>query len=220
MGHKIIPYDTLSKLSGNKRQQIMIVTTGSLIVNLFYAVYNGVLGIWGQSVWFVTMGMYYATLSVMRFLAVKADKAAQMPRELSIMKTVGILLFLLTFILTGSICLSLKYDLPKRYGTITMITIATYTFTKFVMAVINLVKAKKHYTPLIITIRNISISDVLVSLLSMQMSMYATFGSEETDKSHTMNVITGAGVCLCIVLIGGSMIHYSRKMSKNIIAIK
>ena len=211
MKFKHIPYDTLSKLSGNKRQQIMIVTTGSLIINLLYAVYNGALGIWGQSIWFITMGMYYTVLSIMRVLAVKGEyrtcKTAQMPRELSIMKTVGILLLLLTLILTGSICLSLKYDLPKRYGTIIMITIATYTSVKVVMAVINFVKARKHYTPLIITIRNISISDALVSLLSMQMSMYATFGEGKTDSSHTMHVITGAGICLCIVLIGISMIR-------------
>lgn len=139
-----------------------------------------------------------------------------MSRELSVMKTVGILLLLLTFILTGSICLSLKYDLPKRYGTIIMITIATYTFIKVVMAIINFVKAKKQYTPLIITIRNISISDALVSLLSMQMSMYATFGKGETDNNHTMHAITGAGVCLCIVWIGISMIRYSKEISKNI----
>lgn len=97
MKYKHIFCGTLSKLLGNKRQQIMIVTAGSLIVNLLYAVYNGVLGIWGQSVWFITMGMYYATLSVMRFLVVKADKATQMSRELSIMKTVGILLFFINF---------------------------------------------------------------------------------------------------------------------------
>lgn len=218
MEHNLIPFDILSKLSGNKRQQIIVFTTGTLIINLLYAVYNGVLGIWGQSVWFITMGMYYAVLSIMRVLAVKEEyrtgKTAQMSRELSVMKTVGILLLLLTFILTGSICLSLKYDLFKRYGTIIMITIATYTSTKVVIAVINFVKGRKHYTPLIITIRNISISDALVSLLSMQMSMYATFGKGEADKSHTMNVLTGAGVCLCIVLIGVSMIRYSKKMSK------
>lgn len=224
MRHKLIPYDVLSRLSGDKRQHIMIATTGSLIINLLYTVYNGVLGIWGQSVWFITMGMYYAVLSIMRVLAVKGeyrlDKTVQMPRELSIMKTVGVLLLLLAFILTGSICLSLKYDLPKRYGTIIMITIATYTFVKVVMAVINFVKARKHYTPLIITVRNISISDALVSMLSMQMSMYATFSEGETDKSHTMHAITGAGVCICIILIGVYMIRYSRKMSKNITPIK
>lgn len=213
MRHKLIPYDTLSKLSGNKRQQIMIVTTVSLIINLLYAVYNGVLGICGQSIWFITMCMYYVVLSIMRVLAVNGEyrtyKTLQMPKVLSIMKTVGILLLLLTFILTGSIYLSLKYDLPKRYGTIIMITIATYTFYKVVMAVINFVKSRKHYEPLIITIRNISISDALVSLLSMQMSMCATFGEGETEKSHIMHATTGAGVCLCIILIGLSMIRYS-----------
>lgn len=213
MRHKLIPYDTLSKLSSNKRQQIMIVTTVSLIINLLYAVYNSVLGICGQSIWFITMCMYYAVLSIMRVLAVNGEyrtyKTLQMPKVLSIMKTVGILLLLLTFILTGSIYLSLKYDLPKRYGTIIMITIATYTFYKVVMAVINFVKSRKHYEPLIITIRNISISDALVSLLSMQMSMCATFGEGETEKNQIMHAITGAGVCLCIILIGLSMIRYS-----------
>lgn len=224
MRRKRIPYDALSRLSRDKRQQIMIVTTGSLIINLLYAVYHGVLGIWGQSVWFITMGMYYMVLSIMRVLTIKGEyrqnKTAQMPKELSVMKKVGILLLLLTFILTGSICLSLKYDLPKRYDTIIMITIAAYTSVKVVTAIINFVKARKHHTPLIITIRNISISDALVSLLSMQMSMYATFGQGETNNSHTMHVITGAGVCLCIAWIGGTMICYSGKRSRDIAAIK
>lgn len=81
----------------------------------------------------------------MRIIAVRGgyeqDKKARMLKEISIMRTTGIMLFLLTFTLTGSICLSLKYDLAKSYGTITMITIATYTFPKIVIAVINLVRA-------------------------------------------------------------------------------
>lgn len=65
------------------------------------------------------MGMYYA-VSIMHVIAVKEEykQTAQMPRALSVMKTVGILLLLLTFILTGTICLSLKYNLPKHYDTI------------------------------------------------------------------------------------------------------
>jgi len=214
-------YKKLCRVFGNKRQQIIIFTMGSLIINLSYSMYNALLGIMQKSLWFLTMGIYYAILSIMRMIAVrgeyKQDKKTQMPKEISIMRTTGIMLFLLTFTLTGSICLSLKYDLAKSYGTITMITIATYTFPKIVIAVINLVKAKKQDSPLIITIRNISISDALVSMLSMQMSMFATFGKEVAGKSHIMNAITGAGVCFCIVLIGLSMVRNSKKMSKNIL---
>lgn len=213
-------YEKSCRIFGNKRQQIIIFTTGSLIINLSYSIYNMLLGILQTSIWFLTMGVYYAILSIMRMIAIRdeyrQDKKTQMPKEISIMRTTGIMFFLLTFTLTGSICLSLKYDLAKSYGTITMITIATYTFPKIVIAVINLIKAKKHDSPLITTIRNISISDALVSMLSMQMSMFATFGKEEAEKSHTMNVITGAGVCFCIVLIGLSMVLNSKKMNKNI----
>lgn len=209
--------EKLCRLFGNKRQQIIIFTTGSLIINLSYSMYNILLGIMQKSVWFITVGIYYAILSFMRIIAVrgeyKQDKKARMLKEISIMRTTGVMLLLLTFTLTGSICLSLKYDLAKSYSTITMITIATYTFPKIVIAVINLVKAKKQDSLLIITIRNINISDAFVSMLSMQMSMFATFGTGEVGKSHTMNVITGAGVCFCIVLIGLSMIFNSKKMN-------
>lgn len=162
-------YEKSCRVFGDMRHQIIIFTTGSLMINLSYSVYNTFLGIIQKSIWFLTMGIYYAILSIMRMIAVrgeyKQDKKTQMPKEISIMRTTGIMLFLLTFTLTGSICLSLKYDLAKSYGTIAMITIATYTFPKIVIAVINLVKAKKHDSPLIITIRNISISDALVSML-------------------------------------------------------
>lgn len=213
-------YEKLCRVFGNKRQQIIIFTMGSLIINLSYSIYNALLGITQKSVWFITMGIYYAILSIMRIIAVrgeyKRDEKARMLKEISIMRTTGIMLFLLTFTLTGSICLSLKYDLAKSYGTITMITIATYTFFKIVTAVVNLVKARKYDSLLIIILRNISISDALVSMLSMQMSMFATFGRGEEGKSHTMNVITGAGVCFCIVLIGLSMIYNSRKINTDI----
>lgn len=111
---------------------------------------------------------------------------------------------------------NLLCDIVKSYGTITMITIATYTFFKIVAAVVKLIKARKYDSLLIITLRNISISDALVSMLSMQMSMFATFGRGEEGKSHTMNVITGAGVCFCIVLIGLSMIYNSRKTNTDV----
>lgn len=76
---------------------------------------------------------------------------------------------------------TLLCNLAKSYGTITMITIATYTFLKIVAAVVNLVKARKYDSLLIIILRNISISDALVSMLSMQMSMIYNSRKINTD---------------------------------------
>ena len=76
--------------------------------------------------------------------------------------------------------------------------------------IVNFIKARKGNTPLIMTIRNISICDAIVSLLSLEKSMYATFG-DENGNSHIMTILTGAGVCASIILIGISMIRYSNK---------
>ncbi len=205
----------ITKILFKERQKRIVIFTGiSLLINLLYALYNGFLGVYGQSIWFMTMGIYYAILSCMRFIAIqcayKNRKNNRIEKEYIIMKADGILLFLLTFVLTGSISLSLKYDLYKEYNEIIMITIATYTFYKVISAIVNFIKARKGNTPLIMTIRNISICDALVSLLSLEKSMYATFG-DENGNSHIMTILTGAGVCASIILIGISMIRYSNK---------
>lgn len=207
--HKI--KNIISLLLKEKRKRIIIITAGSFLVNLLYALYNGFLGIYAQSVWFITMGIYYAILSCMRFIAIQCEYnhrgVHRLDKEQVIMKADGILLFLLAFVLTGSICLSLKYDLYKKYNEIIMITIATYTFYRVISAIVNFIKSKKNNTPLIMTIRNIGICDALVSLLSLEKSMYATFG-DENGNSYIMTILTGAGVCASIILIGISMIRY------------
>lgn len=53
-------YEKLCRVFGNKRQQIIIFTMGSLFINLSYSIYNALLGITQKSVWFITMGIYYA----------------------------------------------------------------------------------------------------------------------------------------------------------------
>lgn len=212
---KMSAIQEITKILFKEKQKRIVIFTGiSLFINLLYALYNGFLGVYGHSIWFMTMGIYYAILSCMRFIAIqcayKNRKNNRIEKEYIIMKADGILLFLLTFVLTGSISLSLKYDLYKEYNEIIMITIATYTFYKVISAIVNFIKARKGNTPLIMTIRNISICDALVSLLSLEKSMYATFG-DENGNSHIMTILTGAGVCASIILIGISMIRYSNK---------
>jgi len=66
-------YEKLCRVFGNKRQKIIIFTTGSLIIDLSYSMYNALLGIMQKSVWFLTMGIYYAILSIMRMISVRGE---------------------------------------------------------------------------------------------------------------------------------------------------
>lgn len=64
---------------------IPVVLTAALgfLLNLLYALYHGMLGVIGMSVWFITMCAYYTVLGTMRLSAVLCERRAA-PRRLMI----------------------------------------------------------------------------------------------------------------------------------------
>lgn len=96
-----------------------------------------------------------------------------------------------------------------------MITIATYTFYKVVLAILNTVKIRKENALLLSTVRNIGCADAAVSLLSLQRSMLVSFGEMERDKIYLMNALSGAGVVIIILLLGIGMIVKSSKTKSD-----
>lgn len=88
------------------------------------------------------------------------------------------MLLLLNLALSGVVLLTIVQDTAKRYSEIMVITIAAYTFYKIITSVINMIKVRKLQSPILITIRNISVADALVSVLTLQMTMLASFQGE------------------------------------------
>lgn len=178
----------------------------SFLINLLYALYNGGLGIVSRSLWFVAMCAYYTILSTMRFCAVlcsrKRCSSTSADMTYFVMKLSGVLLAVLSFALTGVVYISLSENIAAKYNTIVMITIATYTFYKIAMAVVRAVKQKENPSPLLAVIRTIGYADVAVSVLTLQRSMLASFGEMTDTKAHTMNILTGAAVCLFVLSLG------------------
>ena len=127
----------------------------------------------------------------------------------------GILLLALNFALTGVILLTIAQDTARRYSEIVVISIATYTFYKIIMAVVNMVKVRKTRSPVLITIRNIGTADALVSMLTLQATMLASFQGKGGLDANRMNAITGMVVCVLILALGVSMIHYAFKNQQD-----
>lgn len=127
----------------------------------------------------------------------------------------GILLLVLNFALTGVILLTIAQDTARRYSEIVVISIAIYTFYKIIMAVVNMVKVRKMQSPVLITIRNIGVADALVSMLTLQATMLASFQGKGGLDANRMNAITGMVVCVLILALGVSMIRYAFKNQKD-----
>ena len=201
----------------------ILTTLPAFLINVAYTVYNGVIGIMNQSVWFITMAVYYSLLGIMRYYAVstgrktsRLDDGEQIrKKELSVIRTDGILLLVLNLALSGVVLLTIAQDTAKRHSEIMVISIAAYTFYKITMAVVNMVKVRKTKSPILITIRNIGVADALVSMLTLQATMFASFQDKNNWNTNQMNAITGLAVCILISILGISMIWYAWKKKKE-----
>ena len=179
----------------------ILTTLPAFLINVAYTVYNGVIGIMNQSVWFITMAVYYSLLGIMRYRAVSTgrkisrldDREQIRKKELSVIKTDGILLLVLNLALSGVVLLTIAQDTAKRYSEIMVISIAAYTFYKITMAVVNMVKVRKTKSPILITIRNIGAADALVSMLTLQAAMFASFQDKNSLNTNQINGAVTAG---------------------------
>ena len=206
---------TGKKLVSSQRYRIILSATLAFAFNLLYAIYHCVLGILNLSFWFIAMCAFYGILAIMRFSAILCERNHQkLPdnvTELFVMKLSGVLLVILSIVLATVSYISLSQNIAAKHGEIIMITIATYTFYKITMAIVKAIKQHKNPSPLLRTIRNIGYAEVAASILTLQRSMLASFGSMSAGNIHFMNAVTGAAVCLFVLILGLSMIAKSMK---------
>jgi hypothetical protein len=87
-----------------------------------------------------------------------------------------------------------------------MITIATYTFTKITIAILGMIKVRRSASPVLKTLRNISLADACVSVYTMQRSMLVTFPGMAAAEIRLLNILTGAAVWIVVVLLGVNLI--------------
>ena len=202
---------TGEKIISSQRYRIVLSAAAAFALNLLYAVYHLVLGVLNRSFWFIAMCAFYGILATMRFSAVLCErshpKRLSDDTELFVMKFSGVLLVVLGIVLAAVNYISLSQNIASKHEEIVMITIATYTFYKITMAILKAVKQYKNPSPLLKTIRSIGYAEVSASILTLQRSMLVSFGSMESGLIRFMNAVTGAAVCLFVLILGLSMIR-------------
>lgn len=194
-----------AKMLDDNRYRLAVTATFSFAINIVYAVYNLILGVADRSWWFITMSAYYLVLSIMRMYVVFHERKGLADGK-RVMRLVGVFLLLLSVVLAGSVILSATYDVSKSHHEIIMITIALYTTIKVTLAVMNTVKAQKTNLPFFITLRNIGCADAAASVVSLQRSMFASFGDVTGQDVFIMNIATGTAAFLIVLIMGIFMI--------------
>ncbi len=183
----------------------------NFIWNFIFCIYNFVLGIAVNSLWFLVSGAYYVILAVMRFGAVSMSKRES--DGVFVMRFSGILLILLSWVLSWVAYLSIIHEIAQSYGEIVMITMACFVFTKITVAIIKVVKAKSENSPVLTTIRHISLADAAVSIFTLQRSMLVSFPGMNSQDILLMNALTGGAACVFVCILGIFMLK--KKGNKN-----
>lgn len=196
----------------------------SLIVNLFFAASKGVAGWWFSSWWLVSLAAYYGLLCMIKFALLRANRKImtlqnQVKRTLQEWKAYrfcGILLMCMTVILQGIVILIVNEHQTFTYDGLLIYAVATYDFYCLTVAVIYMVKNRKRHSPIVVAIKSVSASASLVSILSLQTAMFASFDASQEEKQQIMNLLTGTGVCALMLLFGLYMLLHAKKQIKKI----
>lgn len=182
-----------------KNNKLIKIATLSSIVDTIYAVGNLFVGITENSWWFTMTGVYYLILSATRFTVLIVNKTK---RAYFTPKFTGCMLMSTALPLLAIALLCSVRDTGNKFHEIIMITIALYAFSRITLAIINLIKFRKHKSAVEVSLRSISLATAFVSIASLQRSMLVSFGSMSTDEIRLFNVMTSIGVCILVFLIG------------------
>ena len=210
----------VNRLIRDSRFRTVMLTLPGMGLNLVYAFFNGVVGMTRHSAWYGSLSAYYTFLCVMRFLAVFYAKAIYVSkkrkvklriRERKIYQNCGVFLSLISLAMGGAVVMLVFGEGGKSYPGLLIYAVATYTFIKMGIAIKNMIQVRKEKSYLMMTLRNISYSDALVSVLSLQTALFAAFGKGQEEFIRRMNALTGTAVCLMILSLGIYTMHDVKK---------
>ncbi len=180
----------------------------SLIFNVIYALFKLITGILFKSVWFITFALYYILLVVVRANILKEeinDKSSLLEEYTKYRKT-AVILLLTNVILTMIILIIVNQKIMNIYPNWIAITVAFYTFSIIYSAIYNLIKYRKYKSPLMSSAKVINVITSLVSLISLEIILIPTFGSNNIEFFEIMVMATGGGIALIIIIISLYMI--------------
>lgn len=202
------------------RLRVNVTLVGSLLWNGAYAALQLGMGIVQRSVWFCTAGAYYASLAIMRLFLVRYTlrhrPREKMRRELIGYRLCGWTFLVMNLFLSGMMFYILRDSGTVRHGEITVIALAAYTFTSLTTAIVNTVRYRKYDSPAFSASKAVSLAAACVSVLTLENTMLATFGSAEMTP-HLRRLLlgfSGGAVSVFIIVMAVYMIVKASKKMK------
>ncbi len=191
-----------------------------LFINLLYIGMKLFSGICYRSFWFVSLAVYYLLLAVMRLLLVRREKRKSgrtpMEEEIHRYHLCGIILLVMNQALMGIVVYIVQQNRGFHYPGLLIYAMAAYSFYTIIIAIINLVKYRKHGSPILSAAKAINLVAAMVSILSLTTAMISQFGGDDEIFRAVMTSAVGGGVCTIVIAMAIFMIWKSAKQMKEL----
>lgn len=186
-------------------------------INLLYIVTKLVSGIMYCSAWFIALSVYYILLAVMRFLLVRRLNVQDEVAELRRYRLCGVMLLFMNQALAGIVAFMVRQNRGFEYPGLLVYAMAAYAFYAVTIAIINIVKTRKHKSPILSAAKAINLVAAMVSILSLETAMLARFGGDDDPLfRQVMTGATGGGVCTIVIGMAIFMIWRANRGLKKL----
>lgn len=163
----------------------------------------------------ITLAVYYILLAVLRVLLLWRWGGIGAKQELCRYRLCGVGLLIMNVALAGMVVLMVSQNRGYVYPGILIYAMAAYSFYTVIIAVVNVIKFRRHGSPVLSAAKTISLAAALVSILALETAMIAQFGGTD-DYRKMMTAATGGGVCAIILGMAVFMIVRSAKHMKQL----
>ena len=205
--------ERLSELSGRysddeARNRVALYL--SLASNMLYAGFKLGASVWYRSLWLGAIGMYYAVLSLLRFILLRGARRMSRLDEHRAYRRTALAMLVLTVcmgaIITQTVIENRSYD----YAGVLIYAFALYAFTRIVSASVTLVKHWRTESEVLAASRCLSLACAMMSIMALQTALLNRFG-EDIAFRRTANSLTGLAITLIMLAMSGAMLMRGRK---------
>ena len=196
--------DEIKRLRSDAQLRVTLALYGTFLYNAIYATFTLFLGLWHNSLWYLSIAAYYVLLAIMRFSLLgysRSNKAGEdITAELKKFRSCGILLILMNTALAIVTAYSTWKNRDFSHHGATTTALALFTLSLFVLSIINIVKYKKLKSPVLFAAKLVSFTSALVSMLSLITALVARVGDGLSD--WVRRTVTGVSTFTVLAIIG------------------
>ncbi len=210
----------LKNLKNDSDYRLKCFLLVSLVLNFAYALFFFIVSRIYFSKWFFVMSIYYGLLTTARiFIFFQVNPKKELKQKLLIMRLCGYFLLLLNLVVSIMMFMLIYTTQPVKHHEITVISLATATFSTLTFSIVSSVKQLKKNDCVYSCIKAFSSISASISLVTLANTMLATWGEEKILLRNIVLPILCSAVASFIIVCAILMIvkanHNLRKLKNE-----